>query len=352
MPFGIKNNINFDEAYKNISKKIIEKGGYSVHRVDKINSTVDIDTKMYKSILAADIVVADISLYNPNVLYELGIRHSLINKTTKIIQKKDSNNDIMFDINHTTIFTYSNNLELLSSFILEKEVGKTDSIVRKNIDVPNHDFNSYKSLFSNWENNYDNFNIQIKEAKAKKEYNKILEITNNFELIFGNDFEPLVLEKALAKYKSNEEDVETLLIAKKMLQNLHPNFESSAELLGLISSINNRLLKFNLVKKDEAYEFVSKLYFSKKTPYTIGTYVMMHIELSLSGYFSKEYVIETISRVEKKFNCTDFFDDIEYVEDTKILIDYILGSVDNPKVNHATTRKNLDRIKEWKAKHD
>lgn len=352
MPFGIKNNINFDETYDKISENIKKRNEYKVYRVDKIESTNDIDSKMYKSILAADIVVADISLYNPNVLYELGIRHSFINKTTKIIQKSNSNDGIPFDVSHITIFTYSDDWNSLSNFILKKETEETDSIIRKNIkDLPIRNFDSFKSLFLNWENKYKEFKDKINLAKKTKKYESILEITNEFEIFFGKNFEPLVLEKALVMYKNNEENSEKLLEAKKILEDLRPNFESSLELLGLISSINNRLLKFNLIDKEEVYEFASQLYLSKKTLYTLGIYLMSHVELSIKGYFSKKYVTETIARIKENFHSIikkDNNENIEYLEDTKILINYILDEVQNPVGKHTTTKNNLDRIKKWK----
>ncbi|HYH84120.1 MAG TPA: tetratricopeptide repeat-containing protein [Pyrinomonadaceae bacterium] len=76
-PFGIKNEINFDEVERLLVapalKRIGAEGGTTIDIVEAGNIRVD----MFRRLLTADLVVADLSIHNANVFYELGIRHAL-----------------------------------------------------------------------------------------------------------------------------------------------------------------------------------------------------------------------------------------------------------------------------------
>jgi tetratricopeptide (TPR) repeat protein len=60
---------------------------------------------MYALLIHADLVIADITTYNPNAIYELGIRHAAKPFSTIVMKEKDGT--IPFDINHNKTFTYS-----------------------------------------------------------------------------------------------------------------------------------------------------------------------------------------------------------------------------------------------------
>src|SRR2546423_6840902 len=76
-PFGIKNDINFDEVERLLLapalKEVGAEGGTTIDIVESGNIRVD----MFRRLLTADLVVADLSIHNANVFYELGIRHAL-----------------------------------------------------------------------------------------------------------------------------------------------------------------------------------------------------------------------------------------------------------------------------------
>ena len=48
-----------------------------VFRADQEQRAGDIITDMFQELLIADLVVADLTIDNPNVWYELGVRHAL-----------------------------------------------------------------------------------------------------------------------------------------------------------------------------------------------------------------------------------------------------------------------------------
>ena len=51
--------------------------GLNSFRADEEIRAGDIKTDMFQELLVADLVVADLTIDNPNVWYELGVRHAL-----------------------------------------------------------------------------------------------------------------------------------------------------------------------------------------------------------------------------------------------------------------------------------
>jgi len=82
MPFGRKQGpdgrwIDFNSIYQNLIKPAIEEAGLESFRADEEASSGDIITDMFQELLLADMVIADLSIDNANVFYELGIRHAM-----------------------------------------------------------------------------------------------------------------------------------------------------------------------------------------------------------------------------------------------------------------------------------
>src|SRR5471032_2714752 len=92
MPFGLKEarratpatdtaaavpaiDVNFDEVYERLIKPALQNAGCVPFRADKEAGAGDIRTDMFYELVTADVIVADISLLNANVFYELGVRH-------------------------------------------------------------------------------------------------------------------------------------------------------------------------------------------------------------------------------------------------------------------------------------
>src|SRR6185436_3796234 len=70
-------NVSFDEVYDLLIKPCLTKAGCVPFRADKEAGAGDIRTDMYFELVTADVIVADISILNPNVFYELGVRHGV-----------------------------------------------------------------------------------------------------------------------------------------------------------------------------------------------------------------------------------------------------------------------------------
>ena len=88
MPFGTKESIDFNKVYSEYIKPALEQDRYEVFRADEELKAGEIRTEMFQELLLADLVVADLSIDNPNVWYELGIRHALRPRGIVLIQSK------------------------------------------------------------------------------------------------------------------------------------------------------------------------------------------------------------------------------------------------------------------------
>jgi hypothetical protein len=80
-------NVNLDKTYRNIIKPAALAAGLDCIRADEIAHSGNINVPMYERLLNADVVVADVSTYNCNAFYELGVRHALRPYTTIIISE-------------------------------------------------------------------------------------------------------------------------------------------------------------------------------------------------------------------------------------------------------------------------
>eukprot|EP00825_Cyclidium_porcatum_P034023 TRINITY_DN35909_c0_g1_i1.p1 TRINITY_DN35909_c0_g1~~TRINITY_DN35909_c0_g1_i1.p1 ORF type:complete len:133 (-),score=21.35 TRINITY_DN35909_c0_g1_i1:11-409(-) len=72
--FSTGKTLDLDKTYKNIIHPAVGNAGFQCIRADEIQDSGIIDRSMYALLMHADLVIADISTYNPNVIYELGIR--------------------------------------------------------------------------------------------------------------------------------------------------------------------------------------------------------------------------------------------------------------------------------------
>jgi MAP3K TRAFs-binding domain len=111
MGFGIKTDLatgrklNLDNAYRNMIKPAVMQCGLECVRADEIPHSGVIDLQMYRELLTADVVIADISTVNPNAIYELGIRHALRPWTTIVISESELK--YPFDLGHIVITPYT-----------------------------------------------------------------------------------------------------------------------------------------------------------------------------------------------------------------------------------------------------
>jgi O-acetyl-ADP-ribose deacetylase (regulator of RNase III) len=104
-PDGTEVEIDFDYVYHELIKKAVEAIGVECDRCDEIIDTGSIHAKMFNSIFDADVAVVDVSFMNPNVYYELGVRHALKKNITLVI-RKNSNQPPPFNISGLNVLGY------------------------------------------------------------------------------------------------------------------------------------------------------------------------------------------------------------------------------------------------------
>lgn len=82
MPFGAKPGpdgqlIDFNRVYDEYIKPALGTAGLEPFRAKEETRAGDIRIDMFQELLITDLVVADLTLNNPNVWYELGVRYAL-----------------------------------------------------------------------------------------------------------------------------------------------------------------------------------------------------------------------------------------------------------------------------------
>jgi hypothetical protein len=108
-PYGKKKDangkiINFDKVFNALIEKVVTDAGLEPIRSDKDLESGLIFKKMIQDIATAEVCIADITTLNPNVFYELGVRHSLCRGVTILIRLKD--HPLPFDISNLRVFAY------------------------------------------------------------------------------------------------------------------------------------------------------------------------------------------------------------------------------------------------------
>ena len=104
-------------TYEYIIKPVVKQFGYRPNRADYINESGMITSQIIDQIVESSLVIADLSDNNPNVFYELAIRHIV---QTPYIQMIRTGQNIPFDI--TGMRTISFDVDLESAHRAKKEL--------------------------------------------------------------------------------------------------------------------------------------------------------------------------------------------------------------------------------------
>lgn len=104
-PFGVKEGIDFNKVEAELIGPALTAVKIEGRTTGEIIKQGNIRTDMFQRLLTADLVIADLSIHNANVFYELGIRHSLREKRTFMI-RSEGNAAYPFDLQTDRYFTY------------------------------------------------------------------------------------------------------------------------------------------------------------------------------------------------------------------------------------------------------
>lgn len=146
MPFGAKSMrdgsgkcYDFDKVYRVIIRRAINEAGMSAHRADEGVGSTMIHTDMFRDLRDRPVVLADLSLDNPNVFYELGMRHVMADSGTVLICRQGSS--LPFDVGLSRVVFYDYDgahldweevervVPLIAAALQEARRGKPDSPV-------------------------------------------------------------------------------------------------------------------------------------------------------------------------------------------------------------------------------
>lgn len=355
---------DLDMTYKNIIKPAVESAGFKCVRGDEILESGIIDKSMYALLIHADMVIADITTFNPNAIYELGIRHAAKPFSTIIMKEKEGN--IPFDINHNKTFTYSHMGEdigvtesercvnALTNLILEIDKSKeTDSPLFQHIrsvqpyTLPHDEYvqiikdlaEKEKSIFALVEK----AKLEMKDSNfsnAIKYWKKASEKVEN-----DNYF---IQQLALCTYKDESVSPNIALIdALKIINQLEPDNRSTTdpETLGITGAIYKRMWlnsKETIEYLDRAIEYYRRGFTINQDYYTGENYALCldfksdktndseeKIFLKFSAKRTRLEIIEIINKLKED-------DDFEKRSDLK----WIYATLAN--CNYA-----LDKIEEY-----
>lgn len=100
--------VDLKDKYDNLIKEAILKARphMEVVRADEISVPGTMSTDIITRIMHSDYVIADVTIPNPNVFYELGLRHAC--KAGTIIIKEKNSASTPFDISHLRHIEYEN----------------------------------------------------------------------------------------------------------------------------------------------------------------------------------------------------------------------------------------------------
>ncbi len=152
MGFGIKTDyingrkLDLNKSYRLLIKPVVESKGIECVRADEITHSGSIDVQMYRELLQADLVIADLSTLNANALYELGVRHALRPYTTIVI----SENKLVypFDLNHVVIHSYQHLGDAIDYEEVERFRGALGGVIQSVLDKNQADSPVYTYLNS------------------------------------------------------------------------------------------------------------------------------------------------------------------------------------------------------------
>lgn len=112
MPFGRQAHVqgsatletDFDSLYHELIKPAIAASGNAPLRIDEVIEAGDITSQYLNRIVSADLVIAELSMPNGNVYYELGIRQSLSARPN--ILMAEANTELPFDVRNQRVLFY------------------------------------------------------------------------------------------------------------------------------------------------------------------------------------------------------------------------------------------------------
>lgn len=102
-----------DQVLKYIIQPVCDELGYQPIRADKIEAGGQITTQIINHVIEDELVIADLTGHNPNVFYELALRHAFNKPFVHLMEQGER---LPFDVaNQRTIFVNTSDLDSVDS---------------------------------------------------------------------------------------------------------------------------------------------------------------------------------------------------------------------------------------------
>lgn len=264
MPFGKKkigeNDFDFDDYYEKIFKRAIEMtalpegGKLTAKRADSKNVSGSIRDEMLQDILLSRIVFADITGLNPNVFYELGVRHALRPMSTVVFKEKKS--VIPFDVQDLRIFDYEvegvtaaiETIDKIKVCLEESLLVAHDSPVvkslRDELEWPDYDYLSTEKFKIRSYYEIKNINESIRAylrdadfALEKKDLSSAISLLKGARNLDNSSLEVNMRLSSLLIKKNRLDDAEEIL---NEVIKIYPKYSSCWRLLGVVKNKLNK----------------------------------------------------------------------------------------------------------------
>jgi hypothetical protein len=266
--------LDLNKSYQYMIKPAAEDAGLECVRADEIVHSGTIDVPMYRQLLTADVVIADLSTSNPNAFYELGVRHALRPYTTILIA--ESKLIYPFDVGHIAIQRYEHMGEDIGyGEVLRFRTLLRDAIV-KILQRPENDSPVYEFLnglnppalaaavvaiaASAPVTNDPTIGLlmeQVESAKKSENWVGAKALLTSMRLMKKDPAgvraeDPYIIQQlALATYKSAQPTPrQALEDARGILSELDPASSHDSETIGLWGAVHKRLYE---ITQDRAY---------------------------------------------------------------------------------------------------
>ena len=103
-PFNVKEGINFETVDEVLIQPALKAAGLEGATTANIAQAGNIREDMFRLLVTADLVIADVSIHNANVFYELGVRHGLRPRGTLLMRA--AVDDYPFDLQTDRFLLY------------------------------------------------------------------------------------------------------------------------------------------------------------------------------------------------------------------------------------------------------
>jgi len=321
--FASGRTLDLDMTYKNIIKPAVILAGYECVRADEIQDSGIIDKSMYALLIHADLVIADISTYNPNAIYELGVRHAVRPFSTIIM--KEEKGKIPFDLDHNRIFHYSHMEEDIGATEAERCQKALISLIEKvtkdrmtdsplyeyihGIQPPTLPEEEYASIIKDLAESEKHIFALVERAKELMNKSNFIEAAKLWHKATERiENEPyFIQQKALCTYKSkNPSERMALIDGLAIINELEPDgLTNDPETLGITGAIYKRLwlLDKDIEQLNRAINYYGKCFKIRYDYYTGENYALCLEFMSKLDMDAEEKVYFKIES-RKNYNST------------------------------------------------